>query len=71
MNQREKAERYDMMGAVYTNKRCPHCKKQFELYLNGFYCLDLFRGGLVYKCPYCNTELYLSHIGLELKKVVK
>lgn len=67
MNIQEKSSRYDVLDAIEMDKKCPQCTKKLELTLAQFHHLDICKG-LVYKCPYCNAEFYLSDVVFELKR---
>lgn len=64
VNQRERADRYDILDCIYFDNECPSCRKKLEISLGMFKFLNLCKG-LVYECPHCNTEFIIKDVVLE------
>ena len=64
MNQRERADRYNILDCMYFNNKCPACGNELKISLGMFTKLNLCKG-LVYECPHCKTELLLKDVVFE------
>ena len=64
MNQREKADKYDILNCVMIADKCPKCSSDLEMSITSFKSLHLSKG-LVYVCPYCYSELYIETVDIK------
>lgn len=66
MTKDEKAKKYDILDCVTMSKKCPKCQKDIKVSLTQFKNVS-FSVGLVWKCPYCGSDLYIKNIELEAR----
>lgn len=56
-------ERAKKLSVIEMKETCPKCKKELSLNLAGYIYLSLTKG-LVYQCPHCYCDFYISKIEL-------
>lgn len=64
MINRDKLKKYDLLECVTINQKCPKCGKKLEISLTGFKSAG-FKYGLIYQCPNCYADFYISDVKLE------
>lgn len=67
MNNKEKAERYDILDCIDMKEVCPNCKKELTVKFTDFKYVS-FSVGLVWTCPHCHKYIYIEKIKLGVIK---
>lgn len=66
MNNKEKAEKYDILDCITLVEKCPCCGEQIEVKMTVFKCCS-FKVGLCWECPKCHKDFYIENIKLGAK----
>lgn len=67
MNNKDKAEKYDILDCIEMKEACPNCEKEMTVKLTAFKSVS-FSVGLVWTCPHCHKDVYIEEIKLGARK---